>query len=189
MRPDGSGAQALTWSGGTVQNVLISADQKTVYLNSIEKSENATTISQESAEGSAPEKLSDTCGFAFAIAPGGKYLLTLQGGTEKEIGIYQLSLADKKCSLLVPGAVTFGVVSGKDGKSFLYAIPSQQDVTIYRQGWEDGKVIGKPQAAMKLPFAFPLVSGGNAYDFSSDLSTIIYARAGGHADIYLLSQK
>ena len=189
VRPDGSGVQALTWSGGTVQNVLISADQKTVYLNSIEKSENATTISQESAEGSAPEKLSDTCGFAFAIAPGGKYLLTLQGGTEKEIGIYQLSLADKKCSLLVPGAVTFGVVSGKDGKSFLYAIPSQQDVTIYRQGWEDGKVIGKPQAAMKLPFAFPLVSGGNAYDFSSDLSTIIYARAGGHADIYLLSQK
>jgi hypothetical protein len=43
--------------------------------------------------------------------------------------------------------------------------------------------------ALKLPFAFPLVSGGNAYDFSSDLSTVVYARAGGHADIYLLSQK
>jgi serine/threonine protein kinase/Tol biopolymer transport system component len=189
VRADGSGLKALSWSGGTVQNVLISADQKTAYLNSLEKSENATTISQESAEGSAPEKLTDTCGFAFAIAPGGKYLLTLQGGTEKEIGIYQLSLADKKCSLLVPGAVTFGVVNGKDGKSFLYAIPSQQDVTIYRQGWDDGKLIGKPQVALKLPFAFPLVSGGNAYDFSSDLSTVIYARAGGHADIYLLSQK
>jgi len=31
--------------------------------------------------------------------------------------------------------------------------------------------------------------GGNAYDFSKDLSTIVYAHPGGHADLYLLSQK
>jgi len=185
---DGSGQQTFTWSGGTVQNVLMSPDQKTVYLNSLEKTANQTTISRESVDGSRPEMLSDTCGFAFQVAPGGKYLFTLRGGAGK-VGIYQLSLADGKCTGLVPGVVTFGVVNGKDGKSFLYAIPSQQDVTIYRQGWADGKVIGKPQVALKLPFAFPLVSGGNAYDFSSDLSTVVYARAGGHADIYLLSQK
>ena len=88
----------------------------------------------------APEKVSDTCGFAFSVAPGGKYLFTLLGGAGK-IGIYQLSLADGKCTALVPGVVTFGVVNGRDGKSFTYAIPSQQDVTIYRQGWEDGKVL------------------------------------------------
>jgi serine/threonine protein kinase len=185
---DGSGQRTLTWSGGTVQNVLMSPDQKAVYLNSIEKSANRTRISRESAEGSTPEMVSDTCGFAFQVAPGGKYLFTLRGGVGN-VGIYQLSLADLKCTVLVPGAVTFGVVTGKDGKSFSYAIPSQQDVTIYRQGWVDGKLVGKPQVALKLPFAFPLVSGGNAYDFSSDLSTIVYARAGGHADIYLLSQK
>jgi serine/threonine protein kinase len=185
---DGSGQRTLTWSGGTVQNVLMSPDQKTVYLNSIEKSANRTRISRESAEGSTPEMVSDTCGFAFSVAPGGKYLFTLLGGVGK-VGLYQLALADLKCTVLVPGAVTFGVVTGKDGKSFSYAIPSQQDVTIYRQGWVDGKLVGKPQVALKLPFAFPLVSGGNAYDFSSDLSTIVYARAGGHADIYLLSQK
>jgi len=185
---DGSGQQTFTWSGGTVQNVLMSPDQKTVYLNSLEKTANQTTISRESVDGSRPEMLSDTCGFAFQVAPGGKYLFTLLGGVGR-VGIYQLSLADGKCTGLVPGVVTFGVVNGKDGKSFLYAIPSQQDVTIYRQGWADGKVIGKPQVALKLPFAFPLVSGGNAYDFSSDLSTVVYARAGGHADIYLLSQK
>jgi len=108
-------------------------------------------------DGSRPEMLSDTCGFAFQVAPGGKYLFTLRGGAGK-VGIYQLSLADGKCTGLVPGVVTFGVVNGKDGKSFLYAIPSQQDVTIYRQGWADGKVIGKPQVALKLPFAFPLAS-------------------------------
>jgi serine/threonine protein kinase len=185
---DGSGQRTLTWSGGTVQNVLMSPDQKTVYLNSIEKSANRTRISRESAEGSTPEMVSDTCGFAFSVAPGGKYLFTLLGGVGK-VGLYQLALADGTCTALVPGVVTFGVVNGRDGKSFTYAIPSQQDVTIYRQGWEDGKVVGKPQVALKLPFAFPLVSGGNAYDFSSDLSTIVYARAGGHADIYLLSQK
>jgi serine/threonine protein kinase/Tol biopolymer transport system component len=185
---DGSGQQALTWTGGTVQSVLMSPDGKTVYLNSFEKTINAATISRESAEGSTPQKVSDTCGFTFQVAPGGKYLFTLLGGAGK-VGIYQLSLADGQCTPLVPGAVTFGVVNGTDGKSFTYAIPSQQDVTIYRQGWVDGKLIGKPQVALKLPFAFPLVSGGNAYDYSSDLSTVVYARAGGHADIYLLSQK
>jgi serine/threonine protein kinase len=185
---DGSGQQTLNWSGSTVQNVMMSPDGKTVYLNSFEKTVNAATISRESAEGSTPEKVSDTCGFAFSVAPGGKYLFTLLGGAGK-IGIYQLSLADGNCTALVPGVVTFGVVNGRDGKSFTYAIPSQQDVTIYRQGWGDGKVVGKPQVVLKLPFAFPLVSGGNAYDYSSDLSTVVYARAGGHADIYLLSQK
>ena len=188
VQTSGSGMQPYTWTGGTVQNILMSPDQKTVYMNSFEKAVNAATISRESAEGSTPEKVSDNCGFAFGVAPGGKYLFTLLGGAGK-IGIYQLSLADAVCTPLVQGVVTFGVVNGKDGKSFLYAIPSQQDVTIYRQGWQDGKVVGKPQVALKLPFAFPLVSGGNAYDFSSDLSTVVYARAGGHADIYLLSQK
>ncbi|MGC2732498.1 MAG: protein kinase [Candidatus Acidiferrales bacterium] len=185
---DGSGLQQLTWSGGTVQALQFSADQKTVYLNSLEKTANSVTVSKESADGSTPEKLSDTCGFAFAVAPGGKYLLTLRGGGAK-VGVYQLSLADGTCSPLVTGVVTFGVVFAKDGKSFTYAVPSQHDVPIYRQGWQDGKLVGKPQIALTLPFAFPLVSGGNAYDYSRDLTTVVYARAGGHGDLYLLSQK
>jgi hypothetical protein len=50
-------------------------------------------------------------------------------------------------------------------------------------------VVGKPEVALKVPFAFPLIHAGNAYDFSRDLSTIVYARPGGNADLYLLSQK
>jgi hypothetical protein len=47
-----------------------------------------------------------------------------------------------------------------------------------------------PQVALKVPFAFPvLYAGEHAYDFSRDLSTIVYARPGGHADLYLLNQK
>ena len=76
-----------------------------------------------------------------------------------------------------------------DDKSFLYAVPSRTDVTIYRQPWHDGKLTGSTQVALKLPFAFPLLAGGNAYDFSSDLATVVYARPGGQADLFLLSQK
>ena len=42
---------------------------------------------------------------------------------------------------------------------------------------------------MKLPFLFQQGYGGNAYDFSKDLSTFIYARPSGHADLYYLSQR
>jgi hypothetical protein len=86
--------------------------------------------------------------------------------------------------------LTFSALFARDGKSLLYAVASLSEVTIYRQLWVDGKIIGAPQVALKVPFAFPLnYRGGNAYDFSRDLSTIVYARPGGHADLYLLSQK
>ena len=108
---------------------------------------------------------------------------------EKRPEFYEFSFSDKKCISLLPGVTTFGALFDRDGRSFLYAVPSRHDVTIYRQIWQDGKPIGQPQVALKLPFAFPLLSTGNAYDFSRDLSTVVYARPGGHADLYLLSQK
>ena len=62
-------------------------------------------------------------------------------------------------------------------------------MSLYRQLWHDGKLAGGPQPALLLPFAFPEGYGGNAYDFSKDLSTIVYARPGGHADLYFLAQR
>jgi hypothetical protein len=85
--------------------------------------------------------------------------------------------------------VTFGILFARDGKSILYAIPARNEVTIYRQNWQQGNAVGQPQIAMKLPFAFPLISGGNAYDFTRDLKTVAFARPAGHADLYLVSQK
>jgi hypothetical protein len=35
-----------------------------------------------------------------------------------------------------------------------------------------------------LPFAFPLTYYGNAYDFSPDLSTILYVTPSGQSDFY-----
>jgi len=185
---DGSGLRALTWTGGTIQSLIWSDDQKSVYINSFEKGVTDGRIWKESAEGSTPEKLIDGCGFTWDVAPGGQYLLNLILGGDKA-GIYEYSIAEKKCTPLVPGVVTFSILFARDGKSILYAIPSRRDVTIYRQPWQDGKLIGQPQVALKLPFAFPLVSGGNAYDLTRDLSTVVYARPGGHADLYLLSQR
>jgi hypothetical protein len=37
-----------------------------------------------------------------------------------------------------------------------------------------------------VPFAFSIAYGGNGYDFSRDLSTIVYARPGGQANLYRL---
>ena len=185
---DGSGLKTLTWTGGSVQAVIWSDDQKSVYINTFDKGSRTTSIWRESAEGSTPERIAEGCGFAFDTIPGGQYLLSLIATGDK-IGIYEFSLADHTCTELVPGVVTFGLAAATDGKSFLYAIPSRHDVTIYRQNWQAGKAVGAPQVALTLPFAFPLVSGGNAYDFTRDLSTVVYARPGGHADLYLLSQK
>jgi len=130
----------------------------------------------------------DNCCGVTDIDPGGKYLLGEVLFGEKT-GIYEASISEKKCIPLLPGVVTGNVNFARDGKSFLYAVASKGEVTIFRQPWRDGKTIGAPQVALKVPFAFPLVYHGFAYDFSRDLSTIVYARPGGQADLYLLSQK
>jgi serine/threonine protein kinase/Tol biopolymer transport system component len=185
---DGSGLRPLTWTGGTVQAVIWSADQKFVYINSFDGGAHMGSIWRENVDGSTADKIAEGCGFAFDASPDGQFLLSLIAGGEK-VGIYEFSLADRTCTSLLPGVLTFGLLFDRDGKSFLYAVPGQHDVTIYRQIWQAGKSLGQPQVALKLPFAFPLVSGGNAYDFARDLSTIVYARPGGHADLYLLSEK
>jgi Tol biopolymer transport system component len=185
---DGTGLHALTWTGGTIQAVNWSDDQKSVYINAFDKGVPGGTIWKESAEGSTPEKVVDGCGFAWDVAPGGQYFLSLIALGDRS-GIYEYSVVEKKCISLLPGIVTFSILFARDGKSILYAVPSRHDVTIYRQSWQAGRLIGQPQVALKLPFAFPLVSGGNAYDLTRDLSTVVYARPGGHTDLYLLSQK
>jgi hypothetical protein len=146
------------------------------------------TVWKWNVDGSNPEKFVDKCCVVKDADPGGEYLLGAVWSGEKA-GIYEVSISDRKCIPLLPGVVTFGSIFARDGKSFLYAVASRGEVTIYRQPWRDGRLIGAAQVALKVPFAFPLSYAGNAYDFSRDLSTIVYARPGGQADLYLLSQK
>ena len=169
-----------------------SIDQKSIYLN-IQPSQEplgpTSEIWKMNVDGSNPEKFIEKCSWISDADPGGKYLI----GAEPfgaQIGIYEVSLSDRTCIRLLPDVVTIGATFARDGKSFLYAHVSRGEVTIYRQPWANGKTIGEPQVALEVPFTFPTVyKGGNGYDFSRDLSTIVYARPGGHADLYLLSQK
>jgi serine/threonine protein kinase len=186
---DGSGLRQLQITAERFNSSVLSADQKTIYVVGFEKGSPIPTAWKVNADGSNPEKLVDNCGSEVSdIDLGGQYLLGFEPSGDRT-GIYEVSMSDGKCVSLLPGVVTFDVVFARDGKSFLYAVGSRVEATIYRQSWKDGKTIGAPQVAMKVPFAFPLNYAGNAYDFSRDLSTIVYARPGGHADLYLLNQK
>jgi len=188
---DGSGLRQLPRTGNILWGLKWSPDQKTLYATAQDSAGSMPAVWKLSVDGSNAEKLVDDCGKGVGsdTDPSGRYLLfdVLFG---EKTGIYQISLSDSKCILLLPGVVTFGAKFARDGRSFLYAVGSRGEVTIYRQLWKDGKTIGPPQIALKIPFSFPLnYGGGSSYSFSGDLSTIVYARPGGHADLYLLSQK
>jgi len=185
---DGSSVVGLPQFDATPVSAIWSEDQKSVYVSGQASGERTFDIWKWQVGSSSVERFVDKCGFAADADPSGRYLIgNILGG--EGTGIYEISVPEGKCTLLAPGIVTFGAYFERDGKSFLYAVATRGEVTIYRQHWKDGKLIGTPEAALKVPFVFPVTYGGNAYDFSRDLSTIVYARPGGHADLYFLKQK
>ncbi len=185
---DGSGLRQLSWAENIPHSSVWSHDQKILYVSMSEQSGPMDTTWKWSVGASNAEKFAEHCGYVTSADPAGKYLLAIVLWGEKT-GIYQVSFADRKCIPLAPAVVTYNATFARDGESFLYASASRGQVIIYRQPWRDGRLIGAAQVALKLPFAFPMDYQGNAYDISKDLSTIVYARPGGHADLYLLSQK
>ncbi len=185
---DGSDLHQIPWSSGNVFTVLWTRDRKTLYITGFEKDSPVPTTWKANPDGSGQEKIGGDCGNIAEISPNGQYLIGAVWAGERT-GIYEFSIPEKKCIALLPGVATFQAVFAPDGKSLLYAIPSQHEFTIYRAAWQDGRLIGSPQIAVKLPFAIPFSSGGNGYDFARDLSSVVYARRAGHADLYLLSQK
>jgi serine/threonine protein kinase len=184
---NGSGIRQLPQTGeGTVFNSVWGSDLKAMFVSTREKVGETYSTWRVNLDDSRSEKLIEKCGVVMDADGSGQYLLAAVDKGEKT-GIYQMSLADGKCILLLPNMVTFNMLFSRDNNSFLYSVPSGGNITIYRQDWRKGKVIGVSQVALKMPFAFPVEYRGNAYDFSRDLSTIIYARPGGHADLYYLS--
>ena len=125
------------------------------------------------------------CGFAGDISPDGKYLLS----PHLQSGIDAISVSDKKCIPIDSSMASFLFRFSSDGRFILYLSSARGQAAIYRLPWHDGKITGPPQPALKLPFALHQAYSGNAYDFSKDLSTVVYARPGGEADLYYLSQR
>jgi Tol biopolymer transport system component/tRNA A-37 threonylcarbamoyl transferase component Bud32 len=183
---NGRGLRKIGRVEGAIGTITWSSDGKSLYISTLGTQAVARpTVWKANADGSNVERFADGC-VAWDAAPDGKYLLaSLPYGDE--VGIYEIPIFDRKCTPLLLGVATFQLHFAHDSKSFFYAVAAPGEVTFYRQAWRDGKVIGKPEVALKLPFAFPLSYQGNAYDFSRDLSTIVYARPGGQADIYLFS--
>jgi Tol biopolymer transport system component/DNA-binding winged helix-turn-helix (wHTH) protein len=186
---DGSGLREFPPAGGTPFYPVWSPDQKSLYVSVVNGPGQTFSIWKWTVDSSSLEKVVDNCVLVQDADPGGRYLLGAIWSGEKA-GILEVSIPERRCISLLPGIVTASVTFARDGKSFLYAVASRGEVTIFRQPWRDGKLIGAPQVALKVPFAFPLTYNGSyAYAISRDLSTIVYVRPGGHADLYLLSQK
>jgi Tol biopolymer transport system component len=185
VRADGRDLRQIGRGEGIVGPwIAWSADGKSVYLSAYVAGK--TTVWMASADGSHFDKfLDDGCFVTDASAKGDYLLGMILAG--KQVGIYEISVARRQMIPLLPGVATFMVRFAGDGKSFLYAVTSRSDVTFYRQAWRDGQLIGQPEIGLKLPFAFHQAYQGNGYDFSRDLSTIVYARPGGQADLYFLS--
>jgi serine/threonine protein kinase/Tol biopolymer transport system component len=184
---DGSGVHEVPWNGQYVATSIWSSDDKALYLGAFQPPSNIS-VWKVNIDGSGARTVSTGCAFPADVSADGKYMVAFVVRGDR-VGIYQISLADGKCDALVPGTVTFGVVLAPDQKSFLYAVAARGQMTIYRQPWIDGKLTGPVQVALTLPFSFSIAFNGNAYDFSHDLSTFVYARPGGQHDLYFLSQK
>jgi serine/threonine protein kinase len=188
VKADGTGLRQIPWSGASPDYGSPSVNGNVFYLGGRESDFAKVSIWQLATDGSSVEKLVDNCGAIWDASPDGKYLITSLSPAGQH-GVAEFSLPDRKCVPILPELNTLVVHFSSDGKSILYLGASRGETTIYRQPWHDGKITGPAQAALKLPFAFRQGYSGNAYEFSRDLSTVVYARPAGHADLYLLSQK
>jgi serine/threonine protein kinase/sugar lactone lactonase YvrE len=186
VHSDGSGLRQLPWSGIAGGYGSASADPNFLYLGGWEKDFSKVITWKVATDGSSVEKIEEGCGAGWDASADGRYLLTSLNQGTKTAGISEFSLADGKCISLVPDLNTLVVHFSADDKSILYFTPSRGESTIYRLPWHDGKLTGPAVPAVKLPFSFRVDYAGNAYDFSKDLSTVVYARPSGQADLYLL---
>jgi serine/threonine protein kinase len=186
---DGTGLRQIPWNGRLGGYGAASSDPSFLYVGGYDTDLTKISTWKAPLDGSPLQKLTDDCGAIWDSSPDGKYLVSSLFSGSQVNGISEFSLADHKCTSLVPNLNSLVVHFASDGKSILYLAASHGETNIYRQPWHDGKLTGPAQVAIKLPFAFQQSYAGNAYDFSKDLSSVIYARPSGHADVYLQSQK
>jgi len=187
VKSDGTGLRQIP-SGVNVGWAMWSPDAKTLYFSGYEKDPTKVGTWKTTSDSATVEKITENCGYVQDVSADGRHLLCGNApGNGK--GLFDFSLADSKCTSLLPDFVALEIHFSPDGKSFLYLLGSRGETVIYRQPWHDGQLSGAAQPAMRLSFTFRQGYAGNAYDFSRDLSTVVYARPNGQSDLYLLSQK
>ena len=185
---DGAHQQQLKWAGEWAGFVIWEAGDQSMILGGVGRDGHTPTNYRIFLDGSPTAVLSENCGAAVDLSPDRRFLIgTVLWGDSP--GIYQYSLADKKCTKLKSGITTYLTTFAKDGKSFLYALAEHGETTIWSQPWRNGEAIGAPVPALKLPFALREDYSGNAYSVAPDLSSVVFARPGGYDDLYFISQK
>jgi len=186
VKSDGSGLRQLPWSGSVIGWATFSPDGKTLYFSGYVKDPSKTVTWKVPVDSDKIEQINEHCGYAQDISPDGRHLLA-GNAPEGGRGLYDYSLADDKCISLSPDWTILEIHFAPDSKSFYYLTAVKGETVIYRQPWHDGHLTGPAEAALKLPFTFRQGYSGNAYDFSKDLSTVVYARPNGQSDLYRLS--
>ncbi len=186
VNTDGTHLRQLPWQGNGVGFAIWEPGDQSIVLGGLlsNRVEANWRISLNTGE-AVP--LYQGCGMAVDISPDQKFIL----GTvlwHEHPAIYEYSVSDKKCTVLRPDIATYLSYFAPDGKSFFYSLAAHGETTIYRQTWRNGANVGPPIPALKLPFALREDYAGNAFIVSTDLSSIVFARPGGHDDLYLLSR-
>jgi Tol biopolymer transport system component len=188
VNADGTHLHQMPWSGDFPGFGIWEPGDQSIILGGLDKNGSDTLNWRVFLDDSPAVLFFDHCGMAIDASPDHKFIMgTVLLGDNP--GLYQYSIADKKCTTLKSGITTFVAAYSADGKSYLYSLASHGQTTIFRQPWRNGTPVGSPTPALKLPFALREDYGGNAFAFTSDLSAIVYARPAGHDDLYLLSQK
>lgn len=186
VKADGTDLRSLPNSPNVISNIDWSPDGKSLIITGPETTGSFRTIWTMNSDGSNLQTFSKEGCYVTDISSDGKYLLgRISDGDH--VGIYAMSVSDRKRILLRPAVITYMVRMEPTGKAIVYAVEGKQEITLYRHRWENGKLLGDPQIATKVPFAFSFEFLGNAYDFSRDLSKIVYSQPSQQADIYLLS--
>jgi serine/threonine protein kinase len=188
VNTDGTHLHELPWSGGFPGFAIWEPGDQSIILGGLDKNGRDPLSWRILLNDSPAVPFFDHCGMAMDSSPDHKFIISTVVVGENP-GLYQYSIADKKCTTLKSGLTTFVAAYSPDGKSYLYALASHGQTTIFRQPWRNGTPIGNPVPALKLPFALREDYAGNAFGFTNDLTTIVYARPAGHDDLYLLSQK
>jgi eukaryotic-like serine/threonine-protein kinase len=191
---DGSNLQPLANVGPYIASGAWSADDSTVYLGALDKpgvnpAQSEANLWRVPVDGGKPALVGRDCGIPLDISSDGRYLLS-SDFVPNRLGVYEFDLATKKCTLLEPRVLTYFVAFSPGDRSVVYAAIANAVTKVYRLPWRYGKIIGQPTVALTLPAQVRTdYGGGNAYDFTRDLSAIAYVRPSGHQDLYLLKQK
>jgi len=188
VNSDGSGRREIPWPGASVFLAIWSPDAKSIFVTGFEQGGSTPTYWIGDIDGSNWKKAGSDCGMLSDISRDNKMAVGAVWRGAK-MGTYSFSLDDGKCTSLLPGVATFFTRFTPDEKWIQWTVTGTHDMTIYRMPWKAGHPAGEQQIAFKLPFSFPLSDAGNGFDFTRDLSYVVYVKPGGHADLYFTPLK